>query len=113
MTASNEAVSPYLCATCGAAIPSGQGVTNCPKCHLRLPESTISAKRANDQSNEERGSATGCIILGLAGLAVGLYFLINPEANGYSNIANMHALAVGQALTVAGAILLGMGIRPR
>jgi len=46
-------------------------------------------------------------------LCAGLYFLINPSANGYGNVANMHALALGQTFTVAGAVLLGFGIRPR
>ncbi len=108
-----DSASPYLCASCGAAIPSGRNVTNCPKCHLRLPDAAISAKRAQAQNTVEEGSATACILLGLVGLGVGLYFLINPSASGYGNIANMHALAVGQSLTVAGAVLLGLGIRPR
>lgn len=46
-------------------------------------------------------------------LCAGLYFLINPSASGYSNVANMHALALGQTFTVVGAVLLGFGIRPR
>lgn len=105
---------PYQCPACGAALPTGSGRTSCPKCHGKL--SPESVKMQIDQlagATEREGSATACVILGLAGLGIGLYFLINPSVSGYSNIANMHALAVGQALTVAGAVLLGLGIRPR
>lgn len=113
MTVVNEAATPYQCGSCGSAIPIGRNVTNCPRCHLRLPDAVITAQRAKQEGVAEQGSVTACIVLGLAGLGVGLYFLINPSASGYGNIANMHALAVGQSLTVAGSVLLGFGIRPR
>lgn len=113
MQASNPAVNIYQCPACHAPIPSGRSSAKCPNCYSDLPKAIIESNRAITSAGQELGSATLCVVLGLAGLGIGLYFLINPSARGYSNIANMHALAVGQALTVAGAVLLGLGIRPR
>jgi len=88
-------------------------MTNCPKCHAKLTAHSAALQHQGpEKSAEQHGSATACIVLGLLALTVGLYFLIDPSVSGYGNIANMHALAVGQALTVAGAVLLGLGIRP-
>lgn len=64
-------------------------------------------------ASDGKGSATACVVLGVIALGTGLYFLMNPSADGYRDIANMNALAIGQALTVSGAVLLGFGIRPR
>lgn len=113
MQDSNVAINQYQCPSCSAPIPSGRTSATCPKCYAKLPKAVVESNRASVTAAQERGSAAGCVVLGLIALGVGLYFLINPSASGYSNIANMHALAVGQALTVAGAVLLGMGIRPR
>ncbi|HID7812680.1 hypothetical protein [Stenotrophomonas maltophilia] len=113
MQSSDSATNLYQCPACHAAIPSGRSSAKCPKCYADLPKAIVESNRATASAGQELGSATLCVVLGLAGLGIGLYFLINPSASGYSNIANMHALAVGQALTVAGTVLLGFGIRPR
>lgn len=113
MQTSDSATNLYQCPACHATIPSGRSSAKCPKCYADLPKEVVESNRASANAGQELGSATLCVVLGLAGLGIGLYFLINPSASGYSNIANMHALAVGQALTVAGAVLLGFGIRPR
>ncbi|MCU1025962.1 hypothetical protein [Stenotrophomonas maltophilia] len=113
MQTSDSAINLYQCPACHAAIPSGRSSAKCPKCYADLPKAIVESNRATASAVQEFGSATLCVVLGLAGLGIGLYFLINPSASGYNDIANMHALAVGQALTVAGAVLLGMGIRPR
>ncbi len=113
MQTSDPATNLYQCPACRAAIPSGRSSAKCPKCYADLPKAIIESNRASANAREERGSTAACVALGLVALAIGLYFLINPSAGGYGNIANMHALAVGQALTIAGAVLLGLGIRPR
>jgi len=113
MQTSDPATNLYQCPACHAAIPSARSSVKCPKCYADLPKAIVESNRATASAGRELGSATVCVVLGLAGLGIGLYFLINPSASGYSNIANMHALAVGQALTVAGTVLLGFGIRPR
>lgn len=113
MRDSNAAMNPYQCPSCGAPIPSGRTSKTCPNCYAKLPEAIVESNRASVTAGQERGSAAACVIFGFIALGVGLYFLINPSASGYGNFANMHALAVGQALTVAGAVLLGFGIRPR
>ena len=104
---------PYQCNTCGAAIPSSHRNPNCPKCFAKLSDETVATLRKEPAPSESKGSAGACIGLGVIALCAGLYFLINPSASGYSNVANMHALALGQTFTVAGAVLLGFGIRPR
>ncbi len=113
MSDANSGGNPYQCSACGAAIPSNRQSTNCPKCYAKLPEKVVAALRENAETRPGRGSAETCIGLGVIALCAGLYFLINPSANGYGNVANMHALALGQTFTVAGAVLLGFGIRPR
>ncbi len=113
MQDSNAAINPYQCPACEAPIPSGRTSATCPKCYAKLPKAIVESNRASATAVQERGSAVACVVLGLIVLGVGLYFLINPSASGYGNFANMHALAVGQALTVAGTVLLGLGIRPR
>lgn len=113
MQTSDPDMNIYQCPACQAPIPSGRSSAKCPKCYAALPKAIVESNRANASAGQERGSAAACVALGLASLAVGLYFLIDPSASGYGNFANMHALAVGQALTIAGAVLLGMGIRPR
>lgn len=113
MSGATNGGNPHQCGTCGAAIPSTRQSTNCPKCYAKLPEKVVSALRENAETRPGRGSAETCIGLGMIALCVGMYFLINPSANGYSSIANMHALALGQTFTVTGAVLLGFGIRPR
>ncbi|MDH1243892.1 MULTISPECIES: hypothetical protein [unclassified Stenotrophomonas] len=113
MQTSDSAINLYQCPACHAAIPSGRSSAKCPKCYADLPKAIVESNRMSVNAGQERGSAAGCVVLGLVALAIGLYFLINPSASGYGNIANMHALAVGQALTIAGAVLLGLGIRPR
>lgn len=109
----NGTPSSKRCPACGASIPSGRTIGSCPKCYAKLPKAIVESNRASANAGQERGSAPACVIFGLIALGVGLYFLINPSASGYGNFANMHALAVGQALTGAGAVLLGFGIRPR
>lgn len=104
---------PYQCSACGAAIPSNRQSTNCLKCYAKLPKEIVAKLQAEAPTNPSKGSTEACIGLGVIALCVGLYFLINPSASGYSNVANMHALALGQTFTVAGAVLLGFGIRPR
>lgn len=113
MPDSNAAINPYQCPACEAPIPSGLTSKTCPNCYAKLPKAIVESNRASVTEGQERGSAAACVIFGLIALGVGIYFLINPSASGYGNLANMHALAVGQALTVAGAVLLGFGIRPR
>ncbi|WP_256777106.1 MULTISPECIES: hypothetical protein [unclassified Stenotrophomonas] len=113
MQTSSPAINVYQCPGCQAPIPSGRSSPKCPKCYADLPKEIVESNRASVTAGQERGSAAACVIFGLIALGVGLYFLINPSASGYGNFANMHALAVGQALTVAGAVLLGFGIRPR
>lgn len=112
MQASTLTLNPYLCPSCNAALPTGGGMTNCPKCHAKLSPDSLALQQGPDSGAEERGSATACILIGLLALAVGLYFLINPTV-GDGSIANLNALAIGQSLTVAGSVLLGFGIRPR
>lgn len=109
----NGTLKSYQCPSCGAPIPSGRTSATCPKCYAKLPTAIVESNRARVNAGQERGSAAACIVLGMIALAVGLTFLINPSAGGYSTYANAHALAVGQALTVAGTVLLGFGIRPR
>ncbi|CAH0063526.1 conserved protein of unknown function [Stenotrophomonas maltophilia] len=113
MQTNDSATNLYQCPACHAAIPSGRSSAKCPKCYADLPKAIVESNRASANVREERGSTAACVTLGLVALAIGLYFLINPSASGYGNIANMHALAVGQALTIVGAVLLGLGIRPR
>lgn len=113
MSETNSGGNPYQCSACGAAIPSSRQSTNCPKCYAKLPKEVVAKLQGEAASNPSKGSAEACIGLGVIALCAGLYFLINPSANGYSNVANMHALALGQAFTVAGTVLLGFGIRPR
>jgi hypothetical protein len=113
MQTSDSAINLYQCPACHAAIPSGRSSTKCPKCYADLPKAIVESNRASENAGQERGSAAACVILGLVALATGLTFLINPSAGGGGIYANAHALAVGQALTVAGAVLLGLGIRPR
>ncbi|HHB9418992.1 TPA: hypothetical protein ACOEN8_004029 [Stenotrophomonas maltophilia] len=113
MQTSDPATNLYQCPACRAAIPSGRSSAKCPKCYADLPKAIVESNRASANAREERGSTAACVALGLVALGIGLYFLINPSASGYGNIANMHALAVGQALTIAGAVFLGLGIRPR
>lgn len=113
MRDSNAAMNPYQCPSCGAPIPSGRTCKTCPNCYAKLPKAIVESNRPSVTAGQELGSAAGCVTFGLIALGVGLYFLINPSPSGYGNFANMHALAVGQALTVAGAVLLGFGIRPR
>lgn len=113
MQESNGTPSTNRCPACGASIPSGRTIGSCPKCYAKLPKAIVESNRASENAGQERGSAAACVILGLAALATGLTCLINPSAGGGGIYANAHALAVGQALTVAGAVLLGLGIRPR
>jgi len=113
MQTSDSAINLDQCPACHAAIPSGRSSAKCRKCYADLPKAIVESNRASANARGERGSTAACVASGLVALAIGLYFLINPSASGYGNVANMHALAVGQALTVAGAVLLGMGIRPR
>lgn len=113
MKTSDPAINLYQCPACHAPIPSGRSSAKCPKCYADLPKALVESNRATTSAGQELGSATLCVMLRLAGLGIGLYFLINPSASGYSNIANMRSLAVGQTLTIAGAVLLGLGIRPR
>lgn len=67
-----------------------------------------------------RGSATMCILLGLACMAIGAYLLIDPTVSvpGYAGIgrekvANIHMMTLGETLSIVGAIFLAAGIRPR
>jgi len=113
MRDSSAANAAYQCPSCGAPIPSGRTSKTCPNCYSKLPKAIVESNRASVMARQERGSEAACVTFGLIALGFGLYFLINPSASGYGNFANMHALAVGQALTVAGAVLLGFGIRPR
>lgn len=103
----------YQCGACGTATPPNRDMSNCPKCYAKIPEEMVANLQKGATVGESNGSVEACVVLGVIALCAGLYFLINPDANNYRDIANMHALAMGQAFTVAGAILLGFGIRPR
>ena len=100
-----------ICPTCCAPVPAGYQGMRCPSCISGNQDTETGEDSAAYGSG--RGSATACIGLGVIALCVGLYFLLNPGSGGYRDIVNMHALAMGQAFTVAGAVLLGFGIRPR
>lgn len=113
MTDTTSGGNPYQCSACGTAIPSNRAMPNCPKCYAKLPKEVVAKLQGDAATNPSKGSAESCIGLGVIALCVGLYFLINPSASGYGNVANIHALALGQAFTVSGAVLLGFGIRPR
>ncbi len=117
MEEANSGGNPYQCAQCGAAIPANGRSPNCSKCGAKLPLGIGLTTRTDAAAPAPvaagNGSATACILLGVVALAVGLYFLLNPSADGYRDVANLHALAMGQAFTIAGTILLGFGIRPR
>lgn len=115
MSDASATPNPYQCPKCWAPIPSGQSLKTCPKCHGKLPEGVLNklqeAQAVEDVGN---GSAALCVALGILALCAGLYFLVfNPGTSRYSDFVNAHALAMGQAFTISGAILLGFGIRPR
>src|SRR5207244_2090346 len=63
------------------------------------------------------GSTFLCVVLGLAFLGVGAYFLLNPNESTTElfgrSIVNMHRLAFGETSSIVGAIFLAAGIRPR
>jgi hypothetical protein len=67
------------------------------------------------------GSIDLCLCLGLVCAGVGLYFLLvapgNPDAvsslEGGAQIVNLQRLAIGQALTVSGAVFLAVALKPR
>jgi hypothetical protein len=111
---------PYAwCSECGEPLP--------PEILYLLPGQ--SQKSAQDQplidplpapsvaSASFKGSAELCIILGLGGIAVGGYFLLNPSDSSIENlgrnIINLQRIALGQTLAIVGAIFLAVGIRPR
>ena len=78
------------------------------------------AQAISTQQATWRGSTELCILLGLACLAAGAYFLIDPtiEVAGYAGIgtekvANIHKMTLGETLAILGAIFLAAGIRPR
>lgn len=67
-----------------------------------------------------RGSTELCILLGLACLFAGGYFLINPTVAvpsyagiGTDQVVNFQKLVMGATLSLVGAIFLAAGIRPR
>ena len=119
----------YLCPACNAPLPSTQGLSDCPKCKQSLRKlradanlagigSTPGTSRTADDLEDETGyqpagSAAACVLIGLLTIGLGLYFLVFPTGGGSANVANLHALAMGQTFTLAGTILFGLGIRPR
>ena len=69
------------------------------------------------------GSTAACATIGTLALAIGLWFLLNPSlavetVGSYglretSNVVNLQRLAIGETLTIVGAIFLGFAMRPR
>jgi len=99
------------CPACGAQFLSD--VSACPQCRAEYREPTATPATPVPA---ERGSAGGCIALGVILLAVGLSALFDPSSGGQvfgEPVVNLHKLAVGQACTVSGAVFLAAGLRPR
>lgn len=64
----------------------------------------------------KRAESKGSSILGVCGLIVlagGLYFLIFDPVSPGTDYVNMHKVAIGQTLTIAGTILAAVQWRPR
>ena len=74
-----------------------------------------------------RASGVALTLLGLACLAVGLYFLLNPAVDNFDaylagiqtgisvprEVVNIHRLTLGETFTIVGAIFLAAAWRPR
>ena len=100
------------CSVCSASIPMDYQSALCPVCLTQLPGRRAgSRKRGGDY--QWSGSSRVCIVLGSVAVALGMVFLMDPNVDPYGGIEVAHALALGQAFTIAGAVLVGFGIRPR
>ena len=67
---------------------------------------------------KEAGSVVDCVLTGTILIVVGFYFLLNPSIGDTTkelgmNVANLQLLDIGETCTIAGAIFLAVGIRPR
>jgi hypothetical protein len=81
------------------------------------PSSNPMSQANKDTDDSYKGNVGVCIVLGLAGLIVGAFFLFDPSADPTvvvaRNIVNLHRMTIGQTLMIVGSILLAAGIRPR
>lgn len=87
---------------------------------LATPPSSRPATEKGPQARTERGSAEACIGIGIILSLIGGWFLLQPSADmgrsfesGFPALVNIHKLYIGQTCTIAGAIFLAVGIRPR
>lgn len=78
-------------------------------------EELIAKRQREDGSRDNETRAATCILLGIAFIAVGSYFLfVEPGVRTeYGEVANLHRLTIGQTLAIMGSVFLAIGIRPR
>jgi hypothetical protein len=107
------------CHNCGKEFkPSGPMVSYCDNCRSTVANfrDGIPPLSSSIESPKVEGSFKGstvtCVVLGLVGLVVGLYYLANPSLEGAS-VVNSYRLAIAQTLTISGSVFLAVGIRPR
>ena len=105
-------MSSMNCMVCAASIPMHFQSSLCPACFGRLPGTTPGQPRRAD-GHPWAGSVRLCLMLGSVVLGLGMMCLIDPRVDPNARITFQHALAMGQAFTIAGVILIGFGIRPR
>lgn len=118
-----------VCKGCG--VEAGLLSSYCPKCASErwvTPQAEGAGRDPREDGHAAsaaapaawRGSATLCVLLGLACMAIGAYLLVDPTVTvpGYAGIgtdkvANIHMMTLGETLAIVGAIFLAAGIRPR
>jgi hypothetical protein len=102
------------CEACGRDF--NEALNRCPFCSVLASAGSGAGNAPQTGSRRYAGTTTGCLALGLLCTVIGLYLLIDPSAAKAivgPSIANLHKLALGQTLTIVGAIFLAAAIRPR